>query len=259
MVAPRPALLPARRSDPVRGFVLVRDGRPAELLFWPGDELVIGRSQESDLVLDHATVSMFHARVLQGRQHVTIEDLASRNGTLRRGEPVEQAVLVDGDALRIGPWSLEYCADLRGDRRGLDRRLGSLPRRVVRRRERDPALDALAELGSGTFMVDASVLSALAAGDELRSRARLVPEAGGRPTHVGVNALSLGRSGDVWVPGWFCGGHAAVVRWDGAAHVLERRSWFARIEVNGRRVRVARLRRGDRVRVGESTFRYLTR
>ena len=240
-----------------RGFVLVRAPHRPELLVLDGDELVVGRDPGVDLCLDHPLVSAFHCRVLVGRQHVTVEDLESRNGTLVNGDAASQKVLQDGDTLRIGPWSLEFVADILGDRLGLDRRLSTLPRRSVRHRE-TPDEDAM-EIPSGTFIADVATLQRLARQDRVRSRARLVPEAGGPSAVVGADLLEVGGRGAVFAEGWFCGRIAAELRWDGRRHTISRRNWFASLKVNGRRASTRPLVHGDRVVVGRTAYRYLVR
>lgn len=222
-----------------------------------GDELVIGRDPSADLHLDHPIVSAFHARILVGRQHVTVEDLGSRNKTLVAGRPARQSVLDDGDTIRIGPWSLEFVQDIVTDRMGLDRRLGTLPRRIVR--ARGVADSTLAELPSGTFVADVATMQRLAGQDHVRTTARLLAESGGASTLVGADVLRVGGQGDVNARGWFCGGVAAELRWAGRYHLLVRRSPLASLRVNGRRCTARRLFHGDRVVVGRTAFRYLVR
>jgi len=240
-----------------RGLVLVRAPHRPELLVLDGDELVVGRDPGADLCLDHPLVSGFHCRILVGRQHVTVEDLESRNGTLVNGQPVRQAVLSDGDTLRIGPWSLEYVDDILGDRLGLDRRLSTLPRRPIRSRR--TAVEDEMEVPSGTFVADVETLLRLAGQDRIRSRARLVPEAGGPSAVVGADRLEVGGRGHVLASGWFCGGIAAELRWDGARHTIVRRMFLASVRVNGQRCSRRRLVHGDRVMVGRTAYRYLVR
>lgn len=66
-------------------------------------ELVIGRDQTCDLVLDASTVSAEHARLSYHHQKWWLEDLGSRNGTYLNLERVTTAaILVSGDELQIG-------------------------------------------------------------------------------------------------------------------------------------------------------------
>lgn len=65
----------------------------------------IGRDPQNDLVLEHPSVSWFHAQVAQVDGAVTIEDLGSTNGTFRnnRDRPIAgRTLLTPGDVLFFG-------------------------------------------------------------------------------------------------------------------------------------------------------------
>jgi CheY-like chemotaxis protein len=64
---------------------------------------LIGRSSECDLHLFDPALSRRHCRLEWRDDHLMVEDLGSRNGTLVNGEKVlEPRVLAEGDMLRIG-------------------------------------------------------------------------------------------------------------------------------------------------------------
>lgn len=66
-------------------------------------ELVLGRGQAATVRVDDEAVSRRHARVALGPGGtVVLVDLASRNGTIVNGRPVQEAILVDGDKIQIG-------------------------------------------------------------------------------------------------------------------------------------------------------------
>jgi hypothetical protein len=72
-----------------------------------GGELVFGRQQGGQVVIDHDGVSRRHARIMRRRNEVTVEDLESRNGTLVNGDKIAAARrLAVGDVLSIGPASV---------------------------------------------------------------------------------------------------------------------------------------------------------
>ncbi len=72
-------------------------------------ELLIGRDPTADVRIEHATVSRRHARLLVGDDHTSIEDLASKNGTLIDGERLAApAALRDGDHFMCGAVMLTY-------------------------------------------------------------------------------------------------------------------------------------------------------
>lgn len=97
-----------RRANTPR---LMVDGQPVLLT---AERTTIGRYPNNDIVLDHPTVSAYHAEVLlrPDGQHELI-DHESKNGTRVNGDQVREAILHDGDAVQIGARTLHY---LRGDR-----------------------------------------------------------------------------------------------------------------------------------------------
>ena len=73
----------------------------------PG-ELLIGRSSQAHLQIDHESVSRRHARVITGDNKVSISDLGSTNGTYVNDEPAETRELNDGDLIKVGRTILKY-------------------------------------------------------------------------------------------------------------------------------------------------------
>ena len=73
----------------------------------PG-ELLIGRSSQAHLQVDHESVSRRHARVTTTDGRVTITDLGSTNGTYVNDEPMESTELSDGDLIKVGRTILKY-------------------------------------------------------------------------------------------------------------------------------------------------------
>lgn len=69
---------------------------------------VIGRDSQSDILLSREGVSRQHARVDRHDESFAITDLQSLNGTLLNDEPIEQAVLKDGDRLTFGDTVLRF-------------------------------------------------------------------------------------------------------------------------------------------------------
>lgn len=64
--------------------------------------LLIGRDPTCDIVIPTREVSREHARLIQDRQGVLLEDLGSKNGTYRNGERIrEKTYLLDGDMVQV--------------------------------------------------------------------------------------------------------------------------------------------------------------
>jgi len=74
-------------------------------------ETILGRAPGGEGSIEDPSVSRRHARVMAGKEGVTIEDLGSRNGTRVRGEPLEGAVrLEDGDEVHVGLVAVRFRA-----------------------------------------------------------------------------------------------------------------------------------------------------
>jgi two-component system, NtrC family, response regulator AtoC len=70
----------------------------------PSGEVLVGRSAEADIALDHPSVSRRHARIHLGPP-LAIEDLGSANGTSVRGSalrPGERRPIAIGEAIDVG-------------------------------------------------------------------------------------------------------------------------------------------------------------
>lgn len=71
-------------------------------------EMVIGRSSQAQLQIDHESVSRRHARIVLTESGVLLSDLGSTNGTYVNDEPVQERQLAHGDLLKVGRTILKY-------------------------------------------------------------------------------------------------------------------------------------------------------
>lgn len=62
----------------------------------------LGRTTDCDVSIDHPTVSATHCEVLLGCGGLSVRDCGSTNGTFVDGTPVQEAVLLRGQTLRLG-------------------------------------------------------------------------------------------------------------------------------------------------------------
>ncbi|MCX7887782.1 MAG: DUF4388 domain-containing protein [Verrucomicrobiae bacterium] len=67
-----------------------------------GREVIIGRLDSCDVVLDDPNVSRRHASVTVFRGEVSLRDLDSRNGTFFNRQRIRQALLLPGDLFTVG-------------------------------------------------------------------------------------------------------------------------------------------------------------
>jgi hypothetical protein len=73
------------------------------------DRVQIGRYENNDLMLDHPTVSAYHAEViLRPDGKYELMDRDSRNGTRINGTMVRAAVLKHGDQITLGALTIHY-------------------------------------------------------------------------------------------------------------------------------------------------------
>jgi VWFA-related protein len=87
---------------PIVGLLIDRD-HPDSRLDVARPALVIGRSQDSDLVVDHNTVSRQHATIKLEGERFYIYDMGSTNGTFVDGQRIREPVaLEDGVTVRFG-------------------------------------------------------------------------------------------------------------------------------------------------------------
>ena len=80
-------------------------------------KIVIGRSQEADIVLNDPSVSRYHC-VIEAREGVYhIRNISASNPLTINHEPATEKRLYSGDQLKIGAWSLAFISSRRDDTR----------------------------------------------------------------------------------------------------------------------------------------------
>jgi hypothetical protein len=91
----------------MRLVVKQKDGETKEFTFAQGP-ISIGRAPDSHVFLPDCTVSKKHAMIAaDGDGRWTIQDLGSSNKTYLNGEPIHQAPIKTGDAIRITEFHIE--------------------------------------------------------------------------------------------------------------------------------------------------------
>lgn len=73
-----------------------------------GERLTVGRSADSDIMLDDVTVSRHHAEFVQGSAGWVLVDLRSLNGTYVNRAYVDRHDLSSGDLIQIGKYRVRY-------------------------------------------------------------------------------------------------------------------------------------------------------
>ena len=88
--------------------VLIRTDGNTDFVHVLGRRTRIGRGSDNEVVLDTKHVSRYHAVLLAGPNHTTIEDLKSTNGVFVNGKRVSRHTLKDGDRVTIGKSHFRY-------------------------------------------------------------------------------------------------------------------------------------------------------
>jgi hypothetical protein len=100
-------------DDPVVPARLLISGEQTPLT---GPRIRLGRYPNNEIVLDHSTVSAYHAEIIQrpdGRHEII--DRESRNGTRVNGALIRNQVLRDGDLITLGAASIHYLSESASD------------------------------------------------------------------------------------------------------------------------------------------------
>ena len=70
--------------------------------------LVIGRTEENDLIINHPSISRHHAKITHEGDKYTVVDLQSANGVRVSGESYERVDLQAGDVIELGHVKLRF-------------------------------------------------------------------------------------------------------------------------------------------------------
>lgn len=115
-----PALSPEAQAAvdalPVGSALLVvrRGPNSGSRFLLDGDLTTAGRHPQSDIFLDDVTVSRRHVEFRRTPEGTfTVADVGSLNGTYVNREPVDTAVLVNGDEVQIGKFRLVFITGAR--------------------------------------------------------------------------------------------------------------------------------------------------
>ncbi len=90
------------------GLLVIKGPNIGDKFFIEKDEFLIGRSPESDVLLDDITVSRKHAIFRKDADSYRLTDAGSLNGSYLNGNIVEEAVLSNGDRIQIGKYIFLY-------------------------------------------------------------------------------------------------------------------------------------------------------
>lgn len=97
------------RQQPQPCLVVLSGAQKGQAFWIERQEVRIGRSDDSDVRLDDASVSRHHATLLRGPESWLLTDHDSKNGSFLGERPVAAGTSVrDGDLLRFGSVALQF-------------------------------------------------------------------------------------------------------------------------------------------------------
>jgi hypothetical protein len=88
--------------------LLIRTDGNTDFVHVLGRRTRIGRGSDNELVLDTKHISRYHAVLLAGPVHTSIEDLNSTNGVFVNGKRISRHILKDGDKVTVGKTQFRY-------------------------------------------------------------------------------------------------------------------------------------------------------
>ena len=84
--------------------ISILSGLPPRSETLPGENVILGRAAEVDLILSHPEVSRRHCRILREGESWFVEDLGSQRGTAVNGTRISgRTALREGDQIQVGP------------------------------------------------------------------------------------------------------------------------------------------------------------
>jgi hypothetical protein len=112
-VGPATAMLPGEVRDsrpraPANLTLLLATGAVSQIYPLEQPEVMIGRSEQSDIALADPGVSRNHARIIREGDDFIVEDLRSTNGTEVNGQPIRRRRLADGDVVKLANSTLQF-------------------------------------------------------------------------------------------------------------------------------------------------------
>lgn len=200
-------------------LIIRQPGHPDRVVRVRKGETRLGRAEDNDIVLSDVGVSRRHARIMLRDDELRYTDLGSGNGSYYRGRRVDEQNLSDHDEIMIDPFVLTFRVRGAGQPSIEEQTLDGSPAR----------LDVISAPGifRSYFPLDRA-------------------------------GLSIGRADnqDVVLPDPASSRQHCRIQPRGTGFALVDQGSANGVFLNGRRTTDAMLRHGDRIRIGNSEFRF---
>src|ERR1035437_1543389 len=96
-------------------IMITGGAKNGEIMDLQNADLVLGRHDDCDLILDDTRASSHHARLYRDKTEWMLSDLKSTNGTRVNQQPVSTVTLRDNDLIEIGDTQIRFQADGRAE------------------------------------------------------------------------------------------------------------------------------------------------
>ncbi|MBN1441063.1 MAG: FHA domain-containing protein [Planctomycetes bacterium] len=223
------------------GCLTILDGteRGKQILLKNLSVFEAGKAQGNHICLKDDSVAFNHFRIYCSEKNYLVYDLGSKRGTLLNGERIEKSEIHSGDELQVGDVKIRF--DLVDDAQAVGRLASSAPDSNEE--------DAQAKVG-GIITKTARSMPAIVVIDG--------SDRGRRLTLGGKKSFDIGRSPKTdlhLTDNKVSRRHCQIVE-DGDHHVIIDLESSNGTVVNGDRVKQARLREGDFIRLGFTMLKY---
>jgi pSer/pThr/pTyr-binding forkhead associated (FHA) protein len=237
-------------------IIIQEAGKPDRIFRITQKEIIIGRGAEADIALPHITVSREHAKIIHlTEDDVFIENVNTQDNMLINGEEKIRSQLKTKDRIQIGgKYTLIFFSSKLTPMEQFfeGKALDEYPpyNRTSTSNRRD-----------ATFQMSASKVRKMMDSNNVIRNAIVKLGSDLKQTWRPKDKdLTFGKEGKIPVDGWFTGGIAATICWNGNDHILKGKSGFfaATLTVNGQKIsgKEKLLNDGDKIQVGNTLFIY---
>ncbi len=235
-------------------LTVVFGGKTVEKKTVDADRVVIGRSQDCDLVIDNLGVSRQHAEIVRegGGTHV-LKDLKSNNGTYVNGKRVTRYNLNDGDEVAIGKFTITFHHEPE-------------PQEAQGEDKEEAPAEKKEKGGEFTLAIDSRLMDQRQREKSSKLKAYLLMAGGAtngdkkpKPILLEKSIFTIGKAKtcDFHVGGFFIARkHAIIFREDNGFRLVDT-SQKRRTYLNESSIDDERLKDGDTIRVGGAKLQFM--